>query len=387
MYMEDAKELIEEQLMQTSSPDVTPEVLELDSYRMSSDTEVEEEQFLFRFGDTPCFARKELTTITGTPKSGKTFYTSMVMAACVRRSVMNLERIGEERLKVLWYDTEQSRSTTKEIMSKRLTAMMTGDDGLKADDAFPDEQFFVFNVRTASYQQRADMLALAVATYRPDVVIVDGISDLLSDINEGTQATTLTGQLLMLAEEYDCNVTAVIHLNRTGEKSNLRGWLGSVLLQKSFEVFNCAALLQTTTLSVEHTISRKRRCQQTLYYEVDDHGVPYTTKKPDIQMRDAQGKFYASEKVVEDKLNRDYIIDRPLQSDTDFEWDLRRLFTDAMGSLPCMGSEQLQQAVMRLSHIRQKQYYYKLLSEAEKSHIIIKNFDRCKRVVYMLTPR
>ena len=50
--MEDAKELIEEQLLQTSSPDVTPEVLELDSYRMSSDTEVEEEQFLFRFGDT-----------------------------------------------------------------------------------------------------------------------------------------------------------------------------------------------------------------------------------------------------------------------------------------------------------------------------------------------
>lgn len=385
--MEDAKELIEEQLLQMDSGDlITPEVLELDSYRMTSDTEVEEEQFLFRFGGTPCFARKELTTITGTPKSGKTFYTSMLMAACIRRRVMMLERIGEERLKVLWYDTEQSRSTTKEILSMRLPPMMTGDDGLSAGAPFPDELFYVFNVRMASYQRRDDMLALAVATYRPDVVVVDGISDLLSDINDGTQATTLTGQLLMLAEAYDCNVTAVIHLNRTGEKSNLRGWLGSVLLQKSFEVFNCAPMLQTTTLSVEHTISRKQRCQQTLYYEIDAKGIPYTTKKPNIQPREANGQFASYGKADMMTLNQAYIIRHPEDDGQPWEWDLRKLFTAVIGSRATMGYDDLRRATMQETHIRLQKYYDKLFMMAEQQRVIRKDTDRNGRVVVMLLP-
>lgn len=394
--MENPRELIAKDLNK-KRVEVTPEQLKLDGFRMTSQTDVPEEEFLFRHFGKPCFPRKELTTVTGPAKSGKTFFTSMLMACCIKRQVMTLERVREEPLKVMWYDTEQSRNTTKEILVKRIGRMVSNTDHTDDTDRreghteitestereFPDEQFFVFNMRGASIQERRELLAVAIATYKPDLVILDGISDLLTDINDGPRATELIEELLLLANEHKCNITTVIHLNRTGEKSNLRGWLGSVMLQKSFEVFNCAQVSQTETFSVEQSLSRKWRCLQTLYYEIDEEGIPQSTQKPDLQPRDAKGKFTSKDIST---LNSDYIIRHPESQDKPWEWDLRRLFTDAMGGLPSMGNEQMEQAIMKLSHIRQKQYYYKILAEAEQQGIINKSYDRYKRVAIVLLP-
>lgn len=381
MQQETTMNLIQEELLKAGElAPVTPEQLKLDGFRMTSETEVPDEQFLFRFFGKPCFPRKELTTVTGPAKSGKTFFTSMIMACCVRQQVMVIDRVAEKPLTVMWYDTEQSLSTTKDILVGRIGRMVGG-------DTFPDEQFFVFNVRAATIQERREMLGVAIDTYRPDLVVLDGVSDLLSDINDGPQATELVETLMLLADSHECNITMLIHLNRTGEKSNLRGWLGSVLLQKSFEVFNCAQLSQHEMLTVEQSLSRKYRCLQTFYYEVDEDGLPHTAQKPDLQSRDGQGKFLAKAGEVQDTLNTEYIIRHPDNPDNPWEWDLRRLFADAMGSLPSMSADQLRQAVMKLSHIKQYQYYYKVFNEAEKRKVIMKVFDRYKRVVIVLSPQ
>lgn len=389
------KDLIQEQLLHAGEAgSVTPEQLKVDGFRLTSQTLVEEEQFLFRHFVKPCFPRKELTTVTGPAKSGKTFFTSMVMACCVERQVMSLERIREEPLRVMWYDTEQSRNTTKEILVQRIGRMIAHEgQEEQPSDGSPqvsvlDRQFYVFNVRSASIKERREMLGVALATYQPDIVFLDGISDLLIDINDGPKATELMEELMRMADEFNCNITTLIHLNRTGEKSNLRGWLGTLMLQKSFEVFNCASIAQTETFSVEVTVSRKYRNPQTLYYEIDQEGIPYSTQKPDLQPRDAQGKFMSkTSENPEDTLNHDYIIDQPENVEMPWDWDYRRLFTDAMGKLSSMGNEQMMQAVMKLSRIKKYQYYYKVLAEAEKRGVIVKTFDRYKRVAIVLSPQ
>ena len=248
---------------------------------------------------------------------------------------------------------------------------------------FPDELFYVFNMRAATVKERRDMLGVAIATYRPDIVVLDGIADLLTDINDGPKAQELMEQLLHLADEYDCNITTVIHLNRSGEKSNLRGWLGSALMQKSFEVFNCAPIGQGELFSVEMNTSRKYRNDQKLYYRISDDGIPVMVQHSE-QGRDAQGRFTSTVDKTE-ALNQDYII-RHDDAERSWEWDLRRLFGDAMGALPSLSSEQLMEAVMNLSHIRQKQYYYRVLDEAVAKGVITKTFDRYKRVTFILSP-
>ena len=200
MSNESANDAILEALQHAGEPTtITDEIIELDEDRVTSETEVSEEVFLYRLYGTPCFPRGDLTTVTGPPKSGKTFLTSMLMACGVKRQVLEFERIREEPLKVLWFDTEQSLATTKRILINRVGRMIMEDDAEPA--TFPDPQYYVFNTRKRTPQERISRLTLAIETYRPDICVVDGIADLMEDINNGPSAIALMQQLLTLASK------------------------------------------------------------------------------------------------------------------------------------------------------------------------------------------
>ena len=352
-------DLITEELQQAGEPTtVTPEVEELDADRVTSETEVEPEEFLFKFNGTPCFPRCDVSVLTGLQKTGKTNVASMLMTGCVQKNVLALERQSEQPLKVMWIDTEQSLATTKRILNDRVGKMI----GLAK---FPDEQFFVFNMRRRTPKERRDQIALAIETYSPDICIIDGVADIIDDINSGTDSTELMQQLLTLAQENKCNITANIHLNRTGDKFNLRGWLGTLMLQKSYEVFNCERLADNQTFSVEMLFSRLCRPCEEMYYRIDDQGLPYTTKNTDTQQRSSK-----THKTSSKAYNPMYVDPNP--ANPELPWLFRKLFETAFGSAAMLGSEELERRVMELSNINQKQYYYRVIAEAERLRIVKK---------------
>ena len=51
----------------------------LERLRITTETQLPPQQFLFRMLDKPCFPRGELVTVTGKAKSGKTFFLSLLM--------------------------------------------------------------------------------------------------------------------------------------------------------------------------------------------------------------------------------------------------------------------------------------------------------------------
>lgn len=384
--MKDQKELIESELSHAGETSaITPELLKLDAHRITSETQLPDEEFLFRMFGTPCFPRRDLTTVTGQEKCGKTFFVSMLMACCAEQRVLELERIREQQLRVLWYDTEQSRQSTLRILKGRVAELVGG-------DTFPEQQYYVFNVRSCTFEERMEMLATGIAAYRPDLVIIDNISDLLPSINDSDASVNVIGQLMQLASEYNCNVTVVIHLNRTGEKRNLRGWLGTELLHKSFEVFYCERVYNTKVFSVEQTLSRFRDVDETLYYEVTDDGLPKTAKKPDIQPRDEQGRFASKQPVGAYQMSSDkmesfsqqYIVRHPDNPQKPWEWDLRRLFADAMGGSAMMSRDDLKVRAMSLSNIRQSKYYDKVFGMALEQRVVQTTMDRNGRIVVIM---
>lgn len=385
--MKDQKTLIESELSHAGEASaITPELLKLDAHRITSETQLPDEEFLFRMFGTPCFPRRDLTTVTGQEKCGKTFFVSMLMASCAERRVLEVERIREQQLKVLWYDTEQSRQSTLRILKGRVAELVGG-------DAFPEQLYYVFNVRSCTFEERMEMLATGIAAYRPDLVIIDNISDLLPSINDSDASVNVIGQLMQLASEYNCNVTVVIHLNRSGEKRNLRGWLGTELLHKSFEVFYCERIYNTKVFSVEQTLSRFRDVDGTLYYEVTEEGLPKTAKKPDIQPRDEQGRFASKQSVGAYQMSSDkmesfcqqYIVRHPDNVQKPWAWDLRRLFGDAMGGSAMMSRDDLKMRVMSLSNIRQSKYYDKVFGMALEQRIVQTTMDRNGRIVVIMT--
>ena len=376
----DIQSTIEGALSQAGQPTtVTPELQKLDRNRIASNTDAPEEEFLFKFFGTPCFPSGDLTPVTGPSKSGKTFYLSMLMACAVRRQVLALERINEEPLRVLWYDTEQSRYTTKRILVDRIGALLQ-----QECDVFPDEQYYVFNMRDKTPGERVDYLELAIQTYRPDICIIDGIADMLEDINSGPDSVHLLQQIQMMATTYNCNITMVIHLNRTGEKLNLRGWLGTLMLHKSYEVFNCDRISKEEAFSAELTVSRHFSRKECLCYAIADDGLP---KLSDADKRSAseQGKHNSRQTDCTDSFNQEFIdCDAPNQH---LPWNFRKLFTAAFGTAAMLGAEDLKRQVKELGHIRMNQYYDKVFAEAERLRIVRTELTpRTGRVGVILLP-
>ena len=369
---------------------VTPQLLKLDGFRITSETVVPEEEFLMRMYGKPCMPRRDLTAVTGVEKCGKTFFTSMMMACCTKRQVLALERIREQPLKVMWYDTEQSRQSTKGIFVDRVGKMLQEDD--QKEDVYDDCNYLIYNVRTCTYKERMEYLITGIETYHPDLVIIDNVSDLLPSVNDADESQRVIAQLMELATMGNCNIVVVIHVNRTGDKRNLRGWLGTEVLHKSFEVFYCEQVPSSELYSVEQLLTRKYRIPEKMYYRITDEGLPEESDKPSLQPEDGgnaqvrrKSKPYISSKQV-GSFNKKYIIENDSNAKEPYDWDVKMLFADAMGGCSCISPDMLREKVMELSFIRMPHYYDKVFKEAEDKHVVKTTLDTAGRVVVISTP-
>ncbi len=336
----------------TAAVGMSPDVLRLDSHRVTPDMALPPLENLFRFDGTPCFYRGEVTVVAGKAKSGKTCFTSLLMACCLRSGILGLEREQEQPLHVMWYDTEQSVQSTHEILCERIIQMV-GDD-------FPTPLFDVFNVRMESWDQRMALLEKGIGYHRPDLVVVDGVRDLVDDINNGTMAQEINERLLHLASRYQCSIVCVIHQNKTGDDDNLRGWIGTELMNKAFEIWISEKLMPERIFAVKQTRSRKQEVERKLYFTFDDKGMPQPSDGPEESPQAA-----APAKKLP-PMNRDYII---RHDDDSWEVDVRQLICDTLSDGP-MYYTPLQQKAMTLLNCHDSGYWNKVFLQAKLRGII-----------------
>ena len=337
---------------------ITPSLRKLDGCRIMTDTDVPEEDFLMRFNGKACFPRRDLTAITGQEKCGKTFFTSMLMACCAQPQVLALERIPEQPLRVMWYDTEQSRPTTKSIFANRVAGLVGKE--------LPEDEFFVFNVRSCTYDERMDYLVAGIEAYRPDLVIIDNVSELLPSINDPEKTVDVVGRLMELSTQYTCNISLVIHLNRTGK---------------------------TDVFSVEQLFSRKFHTSEKLFYKIDDNGLPFQTDDPNARQHADDGRYesgkpdaYKVSAARAATFNQAYILRDGEDARTSWKWDLHKLFGDAMGDCAQLSQEELKRRVMELSHIEQPKYYGKVFDLAVEKRVVCTTLNKGGRVVVISPP-
>ena len=346
---------------------LSPQMLLLEQLRITPEKELPKMDFLFRLFGKPCFPRRELVAITGKAKSGKTFVTSMLMACCQVSDVLSFHREPESPLRLLWYDTEQSDESTQDILRNRVMRMADGGGKL----------FDIFNVRGVPWKERRDLLCEAVKRCKPDLVIVDGIRDLVNDINDGVLAQEVMEELMHLATEHDCCIVCVLHQNKSGEDRNLRGWIGTELMNKAFEVYSCEKLMPQRIFSLEQTLTRKYDIERTMYFEVGDDGLPVTCDVPtDGGSKDKTDGY--------PQLNTNYIC-----HDEHDQWQVgvRRLFADAIGGRQQVTGAELRSEVCRLSNIRSWKFYNSLLEQAVNGEVIMKSYDHAAHVIYALRPQ
>jgi hypothetical protein len=255
-------------------------------------------------------------------------------------------------------------------------------------DTFPEELFYVFNIRKADITERYNLLAEGVKAYHPDLIVIDNVRDLTHDINDGQKSQELIEQLMHMASENQCNVTCVIHQNRSNDNRGLRGWLGTEMMNKVFEVFTCQKMHQKEgvrpTFCVEQTMTRKYDIDGTLCYQLDDNGLPVVADERTAHRENVKGRYISRQDTVQ-KFNREYIIDRPDDATHPWQWNLQKLFADAMGGWEIRNADDLENRARELSNIRQKAYYDKVLEAAINEGIVKRVMDRYGRPVVMAT--
>jgi len=290
-------------------------------------------------------------------------------------------------LRVLWVDTEQSQQSTQDIIVNRIIPLIENCHTDSTDDtdsthscqAQPvpkalseiseisvcekksvrsvrsvcdlDSTFFAFNLRGLGFEKRRAVVEAAVRTVQPDIVIIDGIKDLITDINDAVQATHIMEHLMALAQRYNCCIVNVLHQNKSEADRNMRGSIGTELTNKAFEVYECEYLERHKVFRVTQTLSRRQRMNRRLCYALSKEGLPETCDEPQEQPRDELGRWMSVKSKSE---------------------ALVKLFNEAMEGRTQRKFNELMAVALKKCGVADAKTYYDLVKEAEEQGIIRK---------------
>lgn len=327
--------------------------------RILPSSDIPPHDFLFTWHDIPCFARGELVAVTGKAKSGKTYLNSILMAAagvpsaaheelrvesgkCKVESLLGLRRMQGSPLKVLWIDTEQSEDSTHEILRDRIGRLIGQDPA--------EDHYFVFNLRQINWQDREIMIESAIYVYEPDLVIFDGIRDVVGDINNYEEAQKIIGRLLAIASDRRTCIVCVLHQNKAIEDKTLRGALGTELQNKSFETYECAKDTETHVFTVKQIATRKYDIPNKQRFILSPEGLP-------IPYQGEDGNELTNERMKVEGFNTAYL-------GVDGKFDKMKLFGYILQKGKRMHLAQLREVVMKVGNIKSFNFAGKLIEEA-----------------------
>lgn len=172
---------------------------------------------------------------TGKAKAKKTFnVAAIVAAALVNGQVLEYRAsFPESKRNILYFDTEQSPYHCRLVMQRilRLAGLPT--------DREPEHLQFSHLRAVADPNERREIIRYAIY-HTPNVglVVIDGIRDLMLDINNSSEATRLVGDLMQWTSEQNIHIQTVLHLNK-GD-NNARGHIGTELNNKAETVLQIA---------------------------------------------------------------------------------------------------------------------------------------------------
>jgi hypothetical protein len=225
----------------------------------------ENETFSFaRFGN--------ITTITGQSGAKKSFFVSAIAGAWINPEKLVLNRIKvtapEDKRRVLYFDTEQSRGDVKEVLN-RIIEIATFEN-LNEKDL---ELILCFSIKAMSPKERHEFISSTIHKEENiGLVIIDGIKDLMTSVNNEEQTSVIITDLLKWSEEQNIHICSILHENPLSEK--MRGHIGTELINKCESVVSIQKNTENATRS--EVLARKTRKKQfsNFAFRISEDGIP-----------------------------------------------------------------------------------------------------------------
>ena len=212
------------QSLDSSASELTAEDLEY--YQMDKECRIlmdkyyAPKEYIFNVNGISFISIGDIHLIQAQAKQGKSTLVTILVATCLCGELGALEYILKRKITIVVFDTEQFESDTH----KQLTMMHElGEDN-------NGSEVLMYNLRKRGFGERYKFVKETIIRKKPTFVVIDGIRDLIPDINDSVGCPMLVQELMQLASEVGCAIICVLHNNPSDGKA--RGWIGTELINK-----------------------------------------------------------------------------------------------------------------------------------------------------------
>ena len=207
-----------------------------------------------------------LSCVSAPPKTKKTFFISLLASVYLSdRNIYGGDIKGHRgNGNLVHFDTEQGLWHCQKVF-KRVYDM---------DSKINPDIYHTFGLRAIGYKTRLEFIEYYLKTKinTPSLVIIDGIADLVSDVNSLEESNAVVQKLMEWSANYNCHIINVIHQNYGSAK--MTGHLGSFLEKKCETHIE----LEANTVNKEWVTVKCKRSRgyafETFSFQVNELGLP-----------------------------------------------------------------------------------------------------------------
>lgn len=200
-----------------------------DEYEIDITEDYPEPSYTIRLNGRGTLPRGDIQAVKAKSKNGKSFLCAIFAASVLGCREFQFEP-EEDNAKVLYFDTEQNRRNTA-ALARRVYSLMGW------SEEHNNNRFKAYSLRSAEISERLPIIIRETIEETPTMAIIDGIADLLEDFNDVGQSSKIINTLMRLSAENEVAIINVLHTNKRKDDSDMKGHLGTLLLQKASDVF------------------------------------------------------------------------------------------------------------------------------------------------------
>ncbi len=222
---------------------------------------------------------------TGKGKSKKTFNVCAIVASALTgRKILNYEAsFPEGKQKVLYFDTEQSSYHCHKVLERinRLAGYPPKQD---------NDKIKFLMLRELNPTERKQFIDYSLAR-NPEVglVVIDGLRDLLFDINSSTESGEVIGDLMRWTSKYNIHIHTVLHLNKGDD--NVRGHIGTELNHKAETILQITKNENDGSVSEVHASLIRDKEFTPFAFKINEEGLPEIAEGIDLKPKKSKRNF------------------------------------------------------------------------------------------------
>jgi hypothetical protein len=227
------------------------------------------------------------SAVIGKAKSRKSFLISIAVSTALSKNLI-LERYSSDlppdKNEVLYFDTEQGKYHVQ-LAVKRICTQIKEPE---------PKNLHTYYLRSLTPLERLEFIENEILSNdKVGFVIIDGIKDLVTSINDEEQATMIVSKLLKWTEERNIHIVTVLHQNKSD--TNARGHIGTELINKAETVLEVAKAENDSNISIVTPLQCRNPEPEIFSFEINEFGIPIIAENFEVRTETKKNRFDVSD--------------------------------------------------------------------------------------------